>query len=261
MRDYGKVYSTFWSSATTAKMSEDGKLLALYLMTCSHSTIAGVFRLPDGYVSEDLGWTLERVQKGFAELFDKGFANRCETTKWVWVCKHLEWNKPENPNQRKAAAKIAISVPDECAWKPDFMRACAEVLAIEIPPAPNPPGTVGKGLLNQKQKQKQDLNQEQDDSADLLTESTPVLSEFSIPLNDGTEHAISKSDVEMWTETYRAVDVEQELREMRVWSLANPSNRKTSRGVAAFIVRWLGKAQDTPGRARPSAATGEATFV
>lgn len=262
MRDYGKVYSTFWSSATTAKMSEDGKLLALYLMTCSHSTIAGVFRVPDGYVCEDLGWTLERVQQGFAELSAKGFANRCETTKWAWVCKHLEWNKPENPNQRKAAAKIAVSVPDECAWKRDFMRACAEVLAIELPANPNPPGTVGKGLANQKQKQKQDLNQEQDDSADLLTESTPVLSEFSIPLVDGTEYAISKADVQMWIETYRAVDVEQELREMRAWSLANPTNRKTSRGVAAFIVRWLGKAQDTPGRTRPAAAaSGEEIFV
>jgi hypothetical protein len=47
MRDYGKVYSTFWSSDTTSPLSDDGKLLALYLMTCGHSTIAGVFRLPD----------------------------------------------------------------------------------------------------------------------------------------------------------------------------------------------------------------------
>ena len=83
MRDYGKVYSTFWSSSTTGGMSDDAKLLALYLMTCHHSTIAGVFRLPDGYISEDLGWVPERVSKGFAELLAKGFANRCETTKWV----------------------------------------------------------------------------------------------------------------------------------------------------------------------------------
>ena len=54
MRDYGRVYSTFWSSETTGTMSDDGKLLSVYLMTCSHATIAGVFRLPDGYVAEDL---------------------------------------------------------------------------------------------------------------------------------------------------------------------------------------------------------------
>lgn len=155
MRDYGKVYSTFWSSGTTSSLSTDGKLMALYLMTCSHSTIAGVFRLPDGYIAEDLGWDSGRVAEGFAELFDKGFAKRCGTTKWVWICKHLEWNKPENPNQRKSAAKIALSVPDECAWKQDFMRDSAEVLAIEPPKSDNPSETVGEPFFNQKQKQEQ----------------------------------------------------------------------------------------------------------
>lgn len=156
MRDYGKVYATFWSSQTTHSLSDDGKLLALYLMTCSHSTIAGVFRLPDGYVAEDIGWDQSRVQKGFAELFAKGFANRCETTKWVWVVKHLEWNKPENPNQRKSAAKIAQSVPAECGWKQDFMRVCGESLGLETPSAPNPSATLPQPLLNQEQEQEQE---------------------------------------------------------------------------------------------------------
>jgi len=158
MRDYGKVYATFWSSETTSTLSTDGKLLALYLMTCGHSTIAGVFRLPDGYVAEDLQWTSERVAKGLSELFDKGFADRCATTKWVWVRKHLEWNKPENPNQRKSAAKIALSVPDACSWKQAFMRCSAEVLAIELPESGNGSGTLEEPFLNQKQKQEQKQN-------------------------------------------------------------------------------------------------------
>lgn len=156
MRDYGKVYGTFWSSQTTHTLSDDGKLLALYLMTCSHNTIAGVFRLPDGYVAEDIGWDSARVQQGFVELLAKGFANRCATTKWVWVVKHLEWNKPENPNQRKSAAKIAQSVPAECAWKLDFMRVCAEPLGLEAPESPNPSATVAQPFLNQEQEQEQD---------------------------------------------------------------------------------------------------------
>lgn len=161
MRDYGKVYATFWSSDTTGGMSDDGKLIALYLMTCSHSTIAGVFRLPDGYVSEDLGWRLERVAEGFHELSDKGFANRCETTKWVWVRKHLEWNPPENPNQRKSAAKVAAGIPSQCCWGPEFMRVYGEVLALEARTDWNGSPTVSQPLLNQKQKQKQEQKQEQ----------------------------------------------------------------------------------------------------
>jgi hypothetical protein len=162
MRDYGKVFSTFWSSATTAGMTDDGKLLALYLMTCSHSTIAGVFRLPDGYVSEDLVWPIERVQQSFSELLSKGFANRCETTKWVWIVKHLEWNPPENPNQRKSATKIALSIPRETCWIDEFMRACGVALTLAPLPPLNPSVTLGKGLRNQEQKQEQKQEQEQE---------------------------------------------------------------------------------------------------
>jgi hypothetical protein len=173
VRDYGKVYSTFWSSQTTGGMSDDAKLLALYLVTCSHSTIAGVFRLPDGYVSEDLGWVPERVRQGFGELFSKGFANRCETTKWVWVCKHLEWNKPENPNQRKSAAKIASGIPPECSWKRAFMRACGESLGFGPVLGDDPCETVAEGFRNQEQKQEQeqDTSGEGDKSPAELTKT------------------------------------------------------------------------------------------
>lgn len=165
MRDYGRVHTTFWSSATTSRMSDSGKLLALYLMTCTHNTIAGVFRLPDGYVADDLGWPLERVQQGFAELLANGFVNRCETTKWVWVVKHLKWNPLENPNQRKAAMKVAAQVPDECAWKAEFLRQCELVLGPPAPPLPgvakNPSETVPEPFLNQEQEQEQEQKQEQ----------------------------------------------------------------------------------------------------
>lgn len=155
MRDYGKVHTSFWSSATISSLSDDARLLALYLMTSPHSTIAGVFRLPDGYVCEDLRWSSERVSKGFGELLANGFAQRCESTKWVWVVKHLTWNRPENPNQRTAASKCGLQVPDECSWKLDFMRVCGESLGFEPTKKSKGSATVPKPLLNQKQKQKQ----------------------------------------------------------------------------------------------------------
>lgn len=118
-------------------MSEDARALAIYLLTCPHGTISGAFRLPDGYVCDDLQWNSERVNQGFVELLDKGFANRCETTKWVWIQKHFEWNKPENPNQFKSAAKIATSIPDECCWKQEYMRLNAFFLGLDYKPFDN----------------------------------------------------------------------------------------------------------------------------
>lgn len=125
-------------------MSEDGRALALYLLTCPHGTIAGVFRLPDGYACEDLQWTSERVREAFKETVAQGFANRCETTKWVWIRKHFEWNKPENPNQRKAAEKMAAQVPQECDWRLDFIRDCAAFIGVITEPLSNPSETVSK---------------------------------------------------------------------------------------------------------------------
>ena len=142
MREYGKVFSRIWESTDFRALSEDGRSLVLYLLTSQHGTIAGVFRVPDGYACEDLQWHSERVAKGFANLEEKGFATRCNATKWVWIAKYLEWNPPENPNQRKAAQKMAASIPDECSWKQAFMRVCSESLGLE-PAAPKKP--FGKG--------------------------------------------------------------------------------------------------------------------
>ncbi len=150
MRDYGKVHTSFWTSETTRSLSEDGRALALYLLTSPHSTIAGVFRLPDGYVCEDMQWAPERVAEGFRNLELKGFANRCETSKWVWIRKFIEWNPPENPNQRKGAIKAAMLAPKDCCWFLDFMRDCGDLLGIKPEVKVNPSETLPKPFLNQE---------------------------------------------------------------------------------------------------------------
>ncbi len=146
MRDYGRVFSAIWESSDFRRLSEDGRTLVLYLLTCQHGTLAGAFRLPDGYVSEDLQWSSERVAEGFLNLASSGFAQRCSVSKWVWVTKYLHWNPLENPNQRKAAQKIAEKIPQECQWRQAFMSDCHAQLGLPEPhpsePFPNPSETV-----------------------------------------------------------------------------------------------------------------------
>lgn len=72
--------------------------------------------------------------------------------------------------------------------------------------------------------------------------SSPVV--ISITLNDKSEYPISESDVQAWKELYPAVDVLQELRKMKGWADANPSKRKTVKGIKRFINGWLAKEQD-----------------
>jgi hypothetical protein len=112
MRDYGVVHCTYWTSATSHDFSDDAKLLGAYLMTGPHSTALGCYRLPDGYVTADLKWSIERVTKGFEELSRKGWAYRCETTQWVLIRNYLKFNPPDNPNQVKSLRRLASQVPD-----------------------------------------------------------------------------------------------------------------------------------------------------
>lgn len=100
MREYGQVQSAFWQSHDAQGWSDNGKLLALYLLTGPHTNGVGCFRLPDGYVMADLGWSQERVSKGFDELFANGFANRFNGV--VFLPNFLRWNRIANGNVAKA---------------------------------------------------------------------------------------------------------------------------------------------------------------
>ena len=77
----------------------------------------------------------------------------------------------------------------------------------------------------------------------------------SLPLNTGDTWIPEKADMQIWVQLYPIVDVEQELNAMAGWLHANPTRRKTMRGIKRFINSWLSKAQDKGG-ASPLAKEG-----
>jgi hypothetical protein len=162
MREIAKVHSSFWTSPNINRLSEDGRMLAFYLLTCPHGNSLGAYRLPEGYVAEDLKWDSDRVKRTFKELegtvsepLIKGlglasepFALRCETVGWVWIFHHLKWNKPDNPNQFKSLVKLACKIPDNCGWKPLFMRVYGEQLGLAFEPFGKGSQMVDESILN-----------------------------------------------------------------------------------------------------------------
>lgn len=251
MRDYGKVHTSFWSSATTRSLSEDARALALYLLTCPHGTIAGVFRLPDGYACEDLQWGAERVQKGFAELLSKGFANRCETTKWVWVTKHLEWNPPENPNQRKAVAKIATQVPAECAWNLEFMRVCGPFWGHSFPESSNPCETLSEGLLNQEQEQEQEQKIGALSAEPKSPRGSALRADWQLP-----------EDWKTWAEQQRPdLDVVAVADEFRDFWVAKPGKDGRKADWQATWRNWIRNQRARTGSPAGRASTGVGAYV
>lgn len=76
-------------------------------------------------------------------------------------------------------------------------------------------------------------------------EEPPVI---SLILNDKSRYPIGQAQVDEWSELYPAVDIMQELRKMAGWLDANPSKRKTKRGILRFVNGWLAREQDKGGK-------------
>lgn len=78
-------------------------------------------------------------------------------------------------------------------------------------------------------------------------QNTDTTSGILLPLNDKTAYDVPEPKISMWSETYPAVDVRQELRKMAAWLDSNPTKRKTRRGIERFINSWLSRQQDRGG--------------
>lgn len=119
MRDYGRIYTTFWTHPTIKSFGEDGRTLAAYLLTCEHSNAIGCYPLPAAYVIDDLSiegspWPLERVSKAFQILDEKGWALRFGDNRTICVTQFIDpWNKPENPNVVKRMLKLFDLLPKD----------------------------------------------------------------------------------------------------------------------------------------------------
>ncbi|NII54377.1 hypothetical protein [Luteibacter sp. SG786] len=115
------------------------------------------------------------------------------------------------------------------------------------------------------EQKEQKLSARHDARAKPVDESPVVI---GIPLNDSSEYPITERQVSEFAELYPAVDVRQEFRSMRAWSLSNPTKRKTRGGLLKFANAWLSKAQNEAPQASqrgspprgPTSKTGEAVM-
>lgn len=104
-------------------------------------------------------------------------------------------------------------------------------------------------IIEEEQERKEILNSiTEDDTICPEPENTaPDQSGILLPLVDKSFYDVPMGKIALWKSTYPAVDVEQELRRMIAWLDANPSKRKTRRGIERFVNNWLARTQDSGG--------------
>lgn len=83
-------------------------------------------------------------------------------------------------------------------------------------------------------------NQEPDPGSGLLFPLKTHSSPENQDVPDSWELPLKK--LNLWKRTYPAVGIESELAKAAAWLDANPTRRKTARGMPAYLVGWLGRA-------------------
>lgn len=266
MREYGSVQTQFWSDLSLQNLSTHAKLLAVYLLTGPHTTMLGCFRLPVGYIAEDLKWNEQTVFKSFTELSQAGFLTY--DTELAWVCIHhfLNWNPIENPNQGKSLSKLFNRVPALSTVFNLLIKILLTKTKHLDEGFKNYLATLSQPFQNQEQnqEQKQEKNQKQDvvgkpsindglPSSNLkipllinkksVIDTIPDDEIIGIPLQNNDVFIAGKMDIHIWKKTYPNIDVLQELRQICAWNEANPSERKTRSQILRHINTWLAKEQ------------------
>jgi hypothetical protein len=101
---YATVSLTFWNDLAVRSWSNDGRLLALYLLTNPHRSGEGYYHLPLRLAADDLGWLDGRFDAAMAELQADDFVDVDEAARLVLIVKALKY-QPHiggNPSLRGA---------------------------------------------------------------------------------------------------------------------------------------------------------------
>lgn len=87
MRDYGVVSPKFWIGETGKALrgNAQAQVLALYLMTCPHANMIGVFHCPVLYMAHETGLGMEGASKALQSLIEAGYCTYDEASETVFV--------------------------------------------------------------------------------------------------------------------------------------------------------------------------------
>jgi hypothetical protein len=112
MRKYSQVVPSFWTGKTGKALLAKGANvhhMALYLVTCHHSNMIGLYFLPIGYVAHDLGVTPEAAAEMLDAVCSTGFAMYDHETSIVFVVEMLRY---QTGDSLKAGDKRAKGILD-----------------------------------------------------------------------------------------------------------------------------------------------------
>lgn len=105
------VYPKFWAKAKRMAWSDQVVRLGLYLITCKHRNLEGLYHLPLAYVEADNGWSRRTVKESLDQLLRDGFVEYDDEAEVVLLRNALEYYQPKSPRQIAGALTALETLP------------------------------------------------------------------------------------------------------------------------------------------------------
>lgn len=212
-QEKGIYYSNFYLKLCLKSIKYEGKLIRLVGEMLIPYDVKALSKLT-GVDYDIVKSAMELFSKiGLVKVLDSGEIYLTQIGEMVGS----ETDKAQIMRKKRAKKKIGNNVTD-------LLPKCYTEIDIEKD--------------KEKEKKKELHNAQSDNIA-----CEPVI---TITLNDKSEYPIYQNMIDEWTELYPNVEIMQELRNMKGWCNANPTKRKTKKGIMRFIVGWLSREQDKP---------------
>ena len=228
------------------------QLLGAYLMTSPHRHGVGIYYLPVVFILHETAIeTSEGALAAFDGLSELDFAHYDLETEHVWLpgmaahqiaprltTKDKKWIHVTK--ELKRLVKIVPQFVAQFLWK--YMN-CYNLQELKdlTSPFEDPSKPLRSKNQNQEQKQKKKQNQKQEEEDAREERATPPPPIPDLPLKDGGAYRIPEEDLEACRALYRELDIEQELRSLYGYFIADPSKLKTQEQIKGSIHSWFRK--------------------
>jgi hypothetical protein len=152
-----------------------------------------------------------------------------------------EYSRSTPANSRSGAVGMRAGDGNTCPAYSDNSTKNEGENAFTPGVLPEYSGSEGKGKGEGKEKEKKN-SAEPSFGGSALAPVEPIL------LADGSEYRPTQEQYGRLCHLYPGVNVAASIRSMSAWSLANPTRRKTARGILRFMNAWLDREQNSPKR-------------
>lgn len=175
MRDYGKVAPGFWTGKTGKAIKGKGPeavIVGLYLLTCQHANMLGLYYLSKTYIAVDTPLGLEGASKGLQGAIEAGFCRYDEDSEVVWVVEMAAFQIAEQldikDNRCRGIQREYDALPENPFLAPFYERYAEafHMTAMRGAPAKKDRGSKAPRKPLRSQEQEQEHEQQQDQEQD-----------------------------------------------------------------------------------------------